>query len=121
MSLDPGEAQALLQQALTLIETLLHNGLAHGDLSAYNILYWEGEITLIDFPQVIDPRHNEQGRTILTRDITRVCEYFAAQGAQVDAEAIAERLWDRYCAVNGENRRADESRLFVDVDADDQA
>ncbi len=30
----------------------------HGDLSAYNILYGESTITLIDFPQMVEARHN---------------------------------------------------------------
>ena len=41
-------------RVLRNIELMLQNGMIHGDLSAYNILYWEGEITLIDFPQVTD-------------------------------------------------------------------
>ena len=64
------------------IEIMLVNGMIHGDLSAYNILYWEGEITLIDFPQVTDSRVNRQAYLILERDIKRVCEYFAAQGVR---------------------------------------
>jgi RIO kinase 1 len=71
---------------------LAHN-LIHGDLSAYNILYWRGEITLIDFPQVVDSRHNESARPILKRDIQRVCDYFSAQGVKCDADAIAGDLW----------------------------
>ena len=65
---------------------MLQNGMIHGDLSAYNILYWEGEITLIDFPQVTDSRGNTHARDILARDVTRVCEYFADQGVDNDPQ-----------------------------------
>ncbi len=30
----------------------------HGDLSPYNILYWDEQITIIDLPQMVDPRFN---------------------------------------------------------------
>ena len=66
------------------------------DLSAYNILYWEGEITIIDFPQVADVSGNPHAEAILRRDVARVCEYFARQGAPSDPLAIADELWRRY-------------------------
>ncbi len=68
----------------------------HGDLSAYNILYWEGKITLIDFPQVSNIETNSNAYFILERDITRTCEYFARQGLHRDAAVIMDRLWQRY-------------------------
>ena len=68
----------------------------HGDLSAYNILYWDGTITLIDFPQVVDVYNNREAMPILARDVERVCAYFARQGAHHEAGPIVERLWARY-------------------------
>ncbi|HLZ09044.1 MAG TPA: RIO1 family regulatory kinase/ATPase, partial [Chloroflexota bacterium] len=52
------EAAPLFREVLRNVELLLQHGLIHGDLSAYNILYWEGEVTLIDFPQVTEVRSN---------------------------------------------------------------
>ena len=75
---------------------MLQHGLIHGDLSAYNILYWEGEVTLIDFPQVTEVHSNRNARFILERDVKRVCQYFARQGVSHDAAAIADDLWERY-------------------------
>ena len=54
VSLDVDEAEVLLQEVLRNVELFLQHELIHGDLSAYNILYWEGAITVIDFPQVVD-------------------------------------------------------------------
>ncbi len=45
----------LYERLLRNIEIMLEHGIVHGDLSAYNVLYWEGQITLIDFPQVVSP------------------------------------------------------------------
>ncbi len=41
----------------------------------FNILYWEGDISIIDFPQVVDARNNPHAQ-LLQRDIKRVCDYF---------------------------------------------
>ncbi|MDX1520255.1 MAG: RIO1 family regulatory kinase/ATPase [Anaerolineae bacterium] len=110
IDLDPAEAEPLFREALRNVELLLQHGLIHGDLSAYNILYWEGKITLIDFPQVVDYRTNPNAEFILKRDITRVCDYFADQGVECDAETISQDLWDRYAAPDEEDLAADASR-----------
>jgi serine/threonine-protein kinase RIO1 len=68
----------------------------HGDLSAYNILYWEGSAVLIDFPQVIETSTNEDAYGILGRDVQRVCDYFGKQGVQCDPAALLDELWTRY-------------------------
>src|SRR5689334_24691981 len=83
-----GEAAPLFQEVLRNIELLLQHGLIHGDLSAYNILYWQGSVVLIDFPQVTDIASNSKSDFILRRDVERVCAYFARQGVRCDADAI---------------------------------
>jgi RIO kinase 1 len=90
---------------------MLAHGVVHGDLSAYNILYWDGAITLIDFPQVVDVHSNRQSRAILERDVRRVCEYFAAQGIDRRPEGVTAYLWNRHVAVRERDDLADISRL----------
>jgi RIO kinase 1 len=68
----------------------------HGDLSAYNILYWEGKVTLIDFPQVTNPQTNRNAYQILRRDIERVCEYFDKWEVRSNPRDITDKLWDKY-------------------------
>jgi RIO kinase 1 len=94
--LEPEEAEKVFQEVRRNIELMLSQRLVHGDLSAFNILYWEGEITLIDFPQVIDLYGNENAYWILERDIRRTCEYFQKQGAACDPEALMGELWHQY-------------------------
>ncbi len=94
--LDRDEAQPLFEETLRNIELMLQHGMIHGDLSAFNILYWEGRLTLIDFPQVTNPETNQNAAFILRRDVERVCEYFTRQGVKCDAGAIAQRLIARY-------------------------
>lgn len=116
ITLDRDEAKPLFFDALRNIELMLQNGMIHGDLSAYNILYWDGAITLIDFPQVTDSRGNSHAYDILRRDITRVCEYFADQGVDADADRIMWRLWKRYVELDARLQAADLSVLLESGD-----
>jgi RIO kinase 1 len=68
----------------------------HADFSAYNVLYWDGDIKIIDFPQAIDPRVNAQAEALLTRDVERICKYLGRFGALADAAALAADLWSRH-------------------------
>lgn len=95
IDLDDAESLPLFREVMRNIALMLQRDMIHGDLSAYNILYWEGEITLIDFPQVTNSRSNENAQMILERDVTRVCEYFASQGVPCDPQEIIESLWHR--------------------------
>lgn len=96
VSLDHAEARSLFERVLHNIDLLLANDRIHGDLSAYNILYWEGKITLIDFPQVVSPRGNRNAFSLFQRDVTRVCEYFAKQGVNANPRKIAADLWAKH-------------------------
>ena len=91
--LEPKEARPLFERAMRNVEILLAHGLVHGDLSAYNILYWEGAIKLIDFPQIVSPKDNRNSFRIFARDVARLCEYFARQGADSDPARLARDLW----------------------------
>lgn len=94
--LEEEEAEPLFQEVMRNLQLMLEHGIIHGDLSAYNLLYWEGSIMLIDFPQVTDLEHNSNAASILKRDVQRICEYFRTQGADHDHETIFRELWQRY-------------------------
>ena len=87
------EARRHFERVLHNIELMLANQRIHGDLSAFNILYWQGEITLIDFPQAIDPQINRNAFRIFERDVIRVCEYFARQGVKSNPRHLANHFW----------------------------
>ena len=93
VSLDPEEARSLFERVIRNIDLLLSNQRIHGDLSAYNILYWDGDITLIDFPQVVPPESNPASWTIFLRDVTRICQYFNLQGIRSNPSQLASDLW----------------------------
>jgi len=91
--LDRDEAQPLFERLMHNVGLMLKHQLIHGDLSAYNVLYWEGDIRIIDFPQVVHPGDNPDAFDIFARDVQRLCQYFARQGVRSDPEAIARDLW----------------------------
>lgn len=93
--LDFSEARPLFQRVLHNLEEMLRLGIVHGDLSAYNILYWDGDITLIDFPQAVHPRQNRNAYTIFERDVTRVSEYFIRHGVKTDPQRLTAKLWSQ--------------------------
>ena len=93
VTLDPDEVRPLFDRVIWNVDLLLSNQRIHGDLSAYNILYWDGDITLIDFPQVVPPESNPTAWPIFQRDVTRVCQYFATQGLKINARKLATELW----------------------------
>ena len=64
--------------------------IVHGDLSAYNILIWEGKPWLIDFSQAVVKDH-PSATAFLERDIKNVVNWARKAGAEADAEkAMAE-------------------------------
>jgi RIO kinase 1 len=74
------ELAALWDQLVQALLILAGLGLAHGDLSAYNLLVYEGRLVLIDLPQVVDVIANPQGAEFLDRDAANVAKWFTARG-----------------------------------------
>ena len=62
--------------------------IVHGDLSAYNMLWWQGRLVIIDFPQSVDAFANPHAPDLLHRDLRNVHEWFSRQKADFDVEEI---------------------------------
>ena len=67
-------------QLVEALATLARHGLAHGDLSAYNLLVHHGRLVMIDLPQVVDVISHPNGCGFLARDARNVATWFAARG-----------------------------------------
>jgi RIO kinase 1 len=85
-----GELADLWDQLVQALVTLARHGLAHGDLSAYNLLAHRGRLVLIDLPQVIDVIANPRGGEFLDRDAANVARWFTARGLVGGAPAPAD-------------------------------
>ena len=90
-------------EARRFFDLLMHNiqlwlscERVHGDLSPYNILYWQGDIKIIDFPQSVHPQNNPNAFNLLAHDIETVCNYLARYGVRANPRRITEDMWVRY-------------------------
>ena len=90
---DREELEALWEHILDSIEHMLYRDVVHGDLSAYNVLVWDGEVVVIDFPQAVDPKKNRHAQAFLERDVRRIGQWFEHQGLHLPWERIADDLW----------------------------
>ncbi len=79
---------ALFAQVVDIMRVFATAGVAHGDLSAYNLLVHEGRVRVIDLPQIVDVVANPQGLDLLHRDCVNVCDWFARRRVACDAEEI---------------------------------
>ena len=96
IDVERAEAQPLFDGLMRNVELALACDRIHGDLSAYNVLYWQGAVTIIDFAQAVDPRYDDGLYALLERDIDRLYRYFARYGAVADPGALAADMWTRY-------------------------
>jgi RIO kinase 1 len=71
---------ALWEQLVESMSVLARLGLAHGDLSAYNLLVQRDQLIMIDVPQVVDVIANPRGAEFLDRDAANVGRWFTARG-----------------------------------------
>lgn len=92
VDLTQDEARKIFDDVRRTLAILLAEGVVHGDLSPYNILYHDGAITFIDFPQVVRLGENPHADAILTRDLTRVCDFFSRMGIPCDPTTLRHEL-----------------------------
>ena len=76
------------EQLRSAMVQLARHGVAHGDLSAYNVLAAEDRVVLIDLPQVVDFVANPSGMDFLMRDCRNVCSWFTSRGLAVDEHEL---------------------------------
>lgn len=96
VTLSRAEARTVYQILMDEIALWLANDRIHGDLSPFNVLYWNERPIVIDFPQAVNPWDNPDSRFLLERDIRNVVTYFQAYGVAADPERIARDLWLRF-------------------------
>ncbi len=95
--------EEVAEQAVALIEKLLHANLVHGDLSEYNLVLVDGKLFVIDVPQAVDfssrvNRHAriEEAKPLLERDLANLKNYFAKYDVSIDAQDHYRRLVEKF-------------------------
>ncbi|HEX7586888.1 MAG TPA: RIO1 family regulatory kinase/ATPase [Anaerolineae bacterium] len=107
VKLAPDEARPLFDRIVRDIAKMLEYGCVHADLSAYNILYWRGDIRIIDLPQAVDPYKNPNAFQLFERDVARVCQYFARYDIETNAARLTRDLWKQHI-------QRDASEIFLE-------
>jgi RIO kinase 1 len=79
-------------QLVENLRLLVGAGFVHADLSAYNLLWWQEEVWLIDFPQTVDVTTNPHALDYLHRDLANVGGWFARHGAEIDVDVLYAEL-----------------------------
>lgn len=85
---DREQLRSYYEQLRDAMGELARLGVAHGDLSPYNVLAAGDRLVIIDLPQVVDLAANPAAMDFLHRDATNVCTWFARKGLEVDAEEL---------------------------------
>lgn len=96
VELDREAASGVVDRLLANVELMLDHHVVHGDLSPFNVLYWNDRATIIDLPQAIDPRLNPAALPLLSRDVENLCTWARKHGVQRDGRAIVNDLWQRF-------------------------
>ena len=78
----------LWAQTVDALAGLAGAGLAHGDLSPYNVLVHDGRLVLIDLPQIVDVVANPRGPAFLARDVRCVAAWFRTRGLDLDDDDV---------------------------------
>jgi len=102
----PDEAAQAAPRLLSTVGRLLAVGRVHADLSAYNVLWWDGVPWVIDFPQAVDAWQNPHAYELLQRDLARLGQFFWRYGVAWDAQALTDELWARYIRIPAEEMQA---------------
>jgi len=79
-------------QLVENLRALSSAGLVHADLSAYNLLWWQERIVVIDLPQAVEFTTNTDAYDLLHRDVANVGDWFTRHGALVEQEALYAEL-----------------------------
>ena len=89
---DPDGLADLWRQMTDALSVLARAQVAHGDLSPYNTLVHDGQLVLIDLPQIVDVIANPQGADFIARDVRNVAAWFTQRGLSIDVDAVLEQL-----------------------------
>ena len=81
-------------QLVDNLRAMVRAGVVHGDLSPYNILWDDGRLVIIDFPQSVDPIAHPEGIALLDRDVANVAGWFGRHGVPCDKDELFSSMLD---------------------------
>jgi len=90
--LTPNELAIALAQLVDNLRIFARASIVHADLSPFNVLWWNGRISIIDLPQATDLTLNLHGFDLLHRDVARMCDWFIRKGLPCNGDEIFAEL-----------------------------
>jgi RIO kinase 1 len=87
VALSEAEAREAFRQSVHWLGAIWRTGFVHADYSAFNLLWWQDQVVVIDLPQAVDARHKE-ARELLARDAASLCTSFRVHGLDEDPDAV---------------------------------
>jgi RIO kinase 1 len=84
LKMERDEAEEAFGQSVQNLKRIVDSGRVHGDYSTFNILWNNEKAVVIDFPQVIEFKHNPNANAFLERDVHSLCKSFLRQGVKAD-------------------------------------
>jgi RIO kinase 1 len=85
VDLDRATAERVWRELLEEVAVFLAADRVHGDLSAYNVLWWRDRAVIIDLSQTVDVITHPAALDLLDRDVRSLATYFRRRGVDADA------------------------------------
>ena len=92
LRLSRSEATSVFDKIVEQLHILARAGIAHCDLSAYNVLVQHGCPWIIDVPQAVDLHEHRNGRQLFMRDVEGLCAWFARRGVDANPKRLGAEL-----------------------------
>lgn len=92
VQLRPDEAEEAWRQARAATAGMLRAGIVHGDLSAWNLLWHDGAVVVIDVPQAVEIDRNPHAALLFSRDVGALVDSFRPMGLDLDATVVEREL-----------------------------
>ncbi len=92
VGLEKPDAEEAFRQSLSILKEIVSMKKIHGDYSAFNLLWHEEKVIVIDFPQVIEIENNPSYKDLLLRDVVSLCKSFRRHGINADPQKIFRRM-----------------------------
>jgi len=96
LSFEAHEARGIYKKLIREVVGMLCAGVIHGDLSDFNVLMGVDGPVLIDFPQSVDPAHNQNARKLLLRDVENLHRFLASFAPDPPRKPYGQEMWSLY-------------------------
>jgi RIO kinase 1 len=92
VDLDRMTAERVWHELVDELARLLDAERVHGDLSAYNVLWWRERAVLIDFSQTVEIVTHPAALDLIRRDVASLARYFTRRGVTIDLDEVLARI-----------------------------